>query len=123
MISAGVASGTKRRSAHAGADLHLHLPVHNADPCEQPFQLARLCVTACASSTRQSTTPNSSPPSRPTTSEARTWRAELARQTALSSSVAGPMAVAVVDRLEAVEVDEHQRGLRCRSASYRQARV
>jgi len=53
--------------------------------------------------------PNSSPPSRATVSEARTLRASMAA-IAVKHRVAGRMAVLVVHRLEAIEIDIDQRG-------------
>jgi hypothetical protein len=82
---------------------------HDADPSDQCFQLARF-RRRLRLVDRHITTPNSSPPSRPRR-QRRAHGDQLTRH-CLEQGVTGAMAMAVVDGLEAVEVDEHKRGLR-----------
>ena len=120
--SAGFESSAERRDADARADRDAPRRAVDADAARSRVSSSSALRRPAACSTCHMITPNSSPPSRPTTSEARTWRDQFARDR-LEQRVAGRMAVAVVDRLEAVEIDEHQRRRRAVALRHRRARA
>ena len=76
---------------------------------KRPLPAPAPSPAAAAPLTFHSSSTNSSPPKRATTSEARTLR-RIAAATALSIASPARMAMAIVDRLEAVEIEINQRG-------------
>src|SRR5262249_8410757 len=97
-------------SSYAGADLHMHVPVHHAYACEQSFQLPRF-----RHGLRLVDPPEQHAKFVGAQAADNVGGADMAGDLArdgLEQRVAGPVAVEVVDRIEIVEVHEHHRG-RC----------